>query len=304
MPVEAPFPPRELAERVGALYGDDLIEYDEVGKAIRAEILRVLPADWTFAGKRVLDFGCGAGRTLRHFLEEAETATFYGSDIDATSIAWLESNLSPPLQVFANGETPPLPLEADSLDLIWAISVFTHISDHWAAWLLELHRLLRDDGLLLATILGPGLSDEWTEATPDPRAARGEPIPDVGDRVGMNVLHYGRSWDQGGPTVFLSNWWIEEHWGRAFEILTLREDGFAATPPDWRGQGVVLARKRPGKISIGELERIDADDPREIEALRHNIRQLHHESQKTQDAVTWLEGERTTLTEHLSARSR
>ena len=120
----------------------------------------------------MLDFGCGAGRTLRHFLEEAENGSFHGCDIDAPSIAWLESNLSPPLHVFANGEEPPLPLETASLDLIWAISVFTHISDHWAAWLVELHRLLRDDGLLIATILGPGLSEEWTEATPDPRVAR------------------------------------------------------------------------------------------------------------------------------------
>jgi SAM-dependent methyltransferase len=300
MPVEAPFPPRELAERVGALQGDDLVEYEEVGKAIRAEILAVLPADWTFAGKRVLDFGCGAGRTLRHFLEEAESATFYGSDIDAASIAWLEASLSPPLRVFANGETPPLPLEADSLDLIWAISVFTHIADHWAAWLLELHRLLRDGGLLIATILGPGLSAEWAEVPPDPRAERGETLPGDGERVGMNVLHYGRSWDQGGPLVFLSRWWIEEHWGRAFDILTLREEGFAAALPGWIGQGLVLARKRPGEITAAELERIDPSERREIEALRHNIRQLHHKSKESCEAREWLEGERAALTEQLA----
>lgn len=292
MAVEAPLPPRELAERVGALYGDDLAEYDEVGKSIHAEILSLLPTGWTFSGKSVLDFGCGAGRTLRHFLDDAESCTFYGCDIDAPSIAWLQANLSPPLQGFANGETPPLPLETESLDLIWAISVFTHISDHWAAWLVELHRLLRDGGLLIATILGPGLADEWTDAASDPRSARGRPIPDASERIGMNVVQYGRSWDEGGPAVFLSRWWIEEHWGRAFEILTLREDGFAAIPPDWRGQGVVLARKRPIEISVEELERIDPGDPREVEALRHNIRQLHDESQKAKAAVAWLEGER------------
>ena len=106
MPV-APFPPRELAERVGALHGDDLVEYEELGKTIRAEILGVLPADWTFEGKSVLDFGCGAGRTLRHFLDEAESGTFYGCDIDVPSIAWLESNLSPPFTVFANDALSP-----------------------------------------------------------------------------------------------------------------------------------------------------------------------------------------------------
>jgi len=300
MAVEAPLPPRELAERVGALYGDDLVEYEEVGRTIRAEILRELPADWTFEGKSVLDFGCGAGRTLRHLLDEAESGTFYGCDIDAASIAWLGSNLSPPLHVFANGEEPPLPLETGSLDLIWAISVFTHVSDHWADWLVELHRLLRADGFLLATILGPALSDDWTEASPDPRVVRGQLAPDLSERIGMNVVHHGRSWDQGGSDVFLSQWWIEEHWGRAFDLLTLREDGFAAIPPDWRGQGVVLARKRPVEITVEELERIDPGDAREIEALRHNIRQLHHESQQAQASAAWLENERAALAERLS----
>ena len=118
----------------------------------------------------------------------------------------------------------------------------------------------------------------------------------------MNVLHHGRSWDQGGPAVFLSSWWVEEHWGRAFEILTLREEGFAATPK-WRGQGVLLARKRPVEITAEELERIDPGDARELEALRHNIRQLHHESQKAQESAAWLERERAALSEQLSTKS-
>lgn len=282
---ETPFPPLELATRVGELHGGGFALYEEIGRSVRAEILGVLPDDWSFDGKSVLDFGCGAGRTLRHFLEEAENGSFHGCDIDAQSIAWLESNLSPPLHVFANGEEPPLPLETASLDLIWAISVFTHISDHWAAWLVELHRLLREDGLLIATILGPGLSEEWAPAMPDPTVGRSGRILAEADRTGMNVLHHGRSWDQGGPAVFLSGWWIEEHWGRAFEILTLREEGFAAFP-GWRGQGVLLARKRPADITVEELERVDPADEREIEALRHNIRQLHHESQHSAQQVS------------------
>ncbi len=287
---QTPYPPIELATRVGELHGADFALYEEIGRNVRAEILGVLPESWTFDGKRVLDFGCGAGRTLRHFLAEAENGSFHGCDIDGPSIAWLEAHLSPPLHVFVNGEEPPLALETESLDLIWAISVFTHISDHWAAWLVELHRLLRDDGLLIATILGPALSEEWTGATPDPRVGRGQHVADA-DRIGMNVLHRGRSWDQGGPAVFLSSWWVEEHWGRAFEILTLREEGFAAAPR-WRGQGVLLARKRPVEITVEELEKVDPRDGREIEALRHNIRQLHHESQKAQESAAWLERER------------
>lgn len=294
MTVEAPpLPPIELVTRVGDADADAFVHYEKVGRASRAEVIARLPEDWSFAGKRVLDFGCGAGRTLRHFLDEARTGEFCGCDIDGPSIAWLAANLSPPLDVFQNEEAPPLPLEDDSFDLIWAISVFTHVSDHWAAWLLELHRLLRDGGLLIATFLGPGLSEEWGKVPLDERIAR-PPDPQEADRVGMNVLHYGRSWDQGGPAVFISAWWLREHWGRAFEVISIQEDGFISGP-GWRGQGVAVLRKQPVEITIETLERIDPADRREIDALRHNIRQLHHESQKAREAVAWLESQHTVL---------
>ena len=56
------------------------------GRATRLEILERLPESWSFAGRRVLDFGCGAGRTLRHFVTEAEVGEFHGCDIDGPSI--------------------------------------------------------------------------------------------------------------------------------------------------------------------------------------------------------------------------
>ena len=301
MTVEVPLPPVDLAARVGGVHANGLVLYEEVGRRSREEILALLPEDWSFAGKRILDFGCGAGRTLRHFLEEAETGEFFGCDIDGPSIAWLAENMSPPLHAFPNEETPPLALEGDSFDLVWAISVFTHISDHWAAWLVELHRVLREGGLLVATILGPPLSEDWGPVPADERVGRGADVSEA-NRVGMNVLHYGRSWDQGGPAVFISEWWLREHWGRAFDVLSVREAGFIAGP-QWKGQGVALLGKRAGEITVEELERIDPSEPREVVALEHNIRQLHYESQKAREAVDWLEGERSALTEQLARAS-
>jgi SAM-dependent methyltransferase len=291
--VEIPLPPAELTAYVGGRDADEA-RYEEVGRLCRAEILSRLPEDWSFDGKRVLDFGCGAGRTLRHFQEEARVAEFYGCDIDRPSIAWLLENMSPPFHAVQNDEVPPLPLESDSFDLIYAISVFTHISDHWSAWLVELHRLLREGGLLFATIFGPDVSEAWGKVPANDRAARARSR--AADRVGMNVLHYGRPWVDGGPAVFLSDWWIREHWGRAFDVVSIEHDGFLPRA-DWRGQGVVLLRKRAVEVTVEELERIDPTDPREIDALKHNIRQLHHESWKARDAVAWLEHQRAALAE-------
>src|SRR5207244_8192708 len=159
MPTTIPFPPLDLANRVGSLAEADepVALYEELGSAAKATIASVLPEDWSFESKRVLDFGCGAGRTLRHYLDEASNCrVFYGCDIDEPSIVWLREHLSPPFQVFVNGELPPLPLPNASLDLVYAVSVFTHLTDNWSDWLLELHRVLDDEGLLIATFIGPG----------------------------------------------------------------------------------------------------------------------------------------------------
>ena len=213
----------------------------------------MLPDDWSFAGKRVLDFGCGAGRVLRHFLSEAEQAELWGCDIDAASIDWLQVHLVPPLRVFVNSEWPPIPHPDGSFDLIWAASVFTHLASSWSAWLLELHRALAPSGLLLVSFIG--------ERTPVPEAADWKD-----DSVGMNVLDGGLQYSEGGAIVLHSQWWIRAHWGRAFEILRLEA-------PD-SAQGWVLMRKRPVWITASDLEALEREEPREISALRRNIEQL------------------------------
>jgi SAM-dependent methyltransferase len=267
MSTTLPFPPLELANRVGALAEaeDPFALYDDLGRATKSSILSALPSEWSFDSKRVLDFGCGAGRTLRHFVPEARACKrFYACDIDGASVGWVQANLSPPFQAFLNGDEPPLELPSDSLDFVYAVSVFTHLTANWSHWLLELHRVLDTDGLLLATFIGPGASSWVTD----------EPWHE--ELVGMNVLRPGQSWELGGPMVLHSPWWIQEHWGRAFEILTLHTSGFGSEPHE--GQGTVLMRKRSVAVTPKELERPEPGEPRELDALAHNVRQLAQEA--------------------------
>ena len=286
-----PYPPVELMQRVGRLNDDNVErEYDEVGLRCRGTLERFLPPEWSWNGKRILDFGCGAGRTLRHFLGEAERAEFHGCDIDAPSIAWATEHLSPPLHFFENAEEPSLPPPDAFFDLVYGFSVFTHLTDHWAGWLLELHRVLKPDGLLLLTFLNEHhwkLFDQgpWDE-----------------NRVGMHVIKKWNPWDTGGPIVFHSDWWIREHWGRAFEVIEV--DRGAAE----RVQGQVLLRPRPGPPTASELERPGAD-PREAGALRRNVEQLHREAAELHaqltgavEATTFLQGQLDTLAQSRSWR--
>jgi SAM-dependent methyltransferase len=228
----------------------------DLGAQTKEALIGLLPKEWSFDQKRVLDFGCGAGRTLRHFLEEADRAEFCGSDIDGPSIEWLQRNLCPPLRAIRNGPEPPIGLDYESFDLAWALSVFTHLTDFSLAWLHELHRLLKPDGLLIATYMGRFNSEVFTH----------EPWDE--DRIGMNILRRNQGWKDGGPVVLMSDWWVRAHWGRAFEILEVA--------PNVHGQTWVLMRKRNLQITLSDLER-PADDPRELEALRHNVRQIERE---------------------------
>jgi SAM-dependent methyltransferase len=263
---QLPYPPLELANRVGSLEqaAEPMQYYDEIGRRTRSEIIDRLPRDWSFAGKRVLDFGCGAGRTLRHFAGETAEAEAWGCDMDEPSISWLDDHLCPPFHVFLNDQEPPLAQASSSFDLIWGISVFTHLTDSWSRWLVELHRILRTNGLLYLTFMGSGMSEIIT----------GEPWDE--DTTGMNVLKYGQSWDLGGPMVMHSPWWIEEHWGRGFEIISLSPDGFACEPSV--GHGSVLMRKRDVPVTSEMFERITPGDTREASALAHSVEQLKAES--------------------------
>jgi len=256
---------------------DPVGAYDQLGRDLRGLIESLLPDDWSWDGKRVLDFGCGAGRVLRHFAPESDRAEFWGCDIDRPSIAWMEENLSPPLHVFACDETPGLPQEDGTFDLIYAISVYTHLTDDWAGWLLEHHRVLANGGLLFATFLGDGMigpltGEKWDEA-----------------KIGMNPLLYGSPWDKGGPITLNSPWWIRAHWGRAFDIVELKPRS-AENPPS--GHGIVIARKKPVQLTVADLQALEPDEPREISALQHHASQLRDETLQLRAVIGRLEDER------------
>jgi SAM-dependent methyltransferase len=264
-----PVPSFDLAHRVMAIDREGAAEtYREHGEGIKEQIVSLLPPGWSFEGKRVLDFGCGAGRVLSAFLEEAKGAEFHGCDIDAESVRWLGDNFSPPIHVFANTPEPSrLPFDDGSLDVIYAVSVFSHLADGWSGWLAELHRCLAPGGYLLATFLGGAQSETIAGEPWDP------------DRVGMNVLFPDQPWDQGGPMVFVSEWWLRARWGRAFGL----ERYLPATHPDHQDWGVF--RPKPVEASAELFERPEPGEVREVHALRHNLEQRRSEQRERERAL-------------------
>jgi SAM-dependent methyltransferase len=104
--------------------------------------------------RRLLDFGCGWGRIIRFFLKDVEPSALYGVDpvedmvsLCKTANRWCAFEVSP--------RRPPSRFPDGHFDLIYAYSVFSHLSEEvHRDWLIELHRLLRPDGLLVVTTRG------------------------------------------------------------------------------------------------------------------------------------------------------
>lgn len=118
---------------------------------IRAQIRRYLPLEQPIA---IMDFGCSTGRVLRHFHPDHVTRGWqlHGVDVQALCIEWLRQHFPQEFIVYTGTTLPTLPFADNSLDVIYGLSVFTHIKYLWDAWLLELRRVLRPGGLLIQSI--------------------------------------------------------------------------------------------------------------------------------------------------------
>jgi SAM-dependent methyltransferase len=104
--------------------------------------------------KDILDFGCGCGRTLLWFAPGSDDSRFYGTDIDPEAIFWCRRHLT--FATFSlNGALPPLEYSDETFDLIYAISVFTHLDeDYQFQWLEELRRIAKTGSVALISVIG------------------------------------------------------------------------------------------------------------------------------------------------------
>ena len=251
-------PPDELITRIGDDPGDTVDEYHAIGARHRQLLESYLPADWVWSDKTYLDWGAGAGRLVRHFLPEAETNRVIGADIHEPSVRWIQENLAPVEGLLVH-EEPGIALEDDSVDLVSGYSVMTHITDHWAGWLLEIRRVLRPGGLALLSFCGPSTFPVMLHREPSI------------DEVGMLVLKYGNPWKFGGPTVLHSPWWVQAHWGRAFTVLRLDPAALQAVKT---GHDLALLQKPASTApSVEALEAIDHTDPRQVTGLMTALQQ-------------------------------
>jgi SAM-dependent methyltransferase len=99
----------------------------------------------------IMDFGCGWGRIIRFFLKDVESSRLFGVDpvedmitLCRSSNRWCTFDQIP--------TKPPTRFQDSTFDLIYSYSVFSHLSEEMhQMWLLELRRVLKTGGLMIAT---------------------------------------------------------------------------------------------------------------------------------------------------------
>jgi SAM-dependent methyltransferase len=227
---EGPIPPRELRARVG----DGGVEFFvDGGERVAGEVASVL-AD---AGRplqgfdAIWEFGCGSGRVLCRLPASSE-ARLAGSDVDEAAIAWLHGNY-PAIDARVNSALTPAPFEDDSFDLIYVISVFTHISElSQDAWLGEIARVLRPGGTALITVMEQDPFERyragWRPGATEEQIAEMRSM-DLSERgivfVPERVTRWNR-WRFAGVEstyglTFHDGDYVRERWSRWFDVLDI-----------------------------------------------------------------------------------
>lgn len=225
-----PIPPRSLRVSIG---GASIEDFFSSGEKQATQVTRAMAA----AGRpitqstRVLDFGCGCGRTLCALAESGPE--LFACDVNGPAVRWVQENLKG-VRAWVSDFMPPLPDFGQPVSAAYSISVFTHLA--WPLqliWLTELARVLEPGAPLIASTHGEAAirSPWWGIACPE-RAPRIRSQAGRLDDEGLLFFEDPRvaegdtkmsgitgSWG----VTFQSPGHIRQHWSEHFDVVEVQE---------------------------------------------------------------------------------
>lgn len=175
----------------------------------------------------LLEWGCGPGRVIRYFPSIFPNAKIIGTDYNAATIDWCKDSLKG-ITFLRNDLSPPLDIESGSVDAIYAISVFTHLSEQICLkWVNELHRVLNDNGILMVWTNGDYIANFL--------------LPEEQDKYNKSNFVIRDKFEE-GKKMFLSfhpPLWVRNTLLSKFEVVKHYSGGFSS-----KEQDVWICRKK------------------------------------------------------------
>lgn len=214
-----PIPPADLRARVHG--AEELSGFLRIGKTVALDLestIRSIPIALN-RSSRVLDFGCGCGRIINWFHDLHPNTKFYGADIDAEAITWCQENLSDKGIFSVNKSMSPLSYANEFFDLVYSISIFTHLPEEMQfAWLKELQKVCKKGAYLLLTVHGENLFPSKLESVKPEFEERG-------------FYYFIENQTNGLPEFYQTSFhlesYIRDRWSAFFEIEKIIPKGIA-----------------------------------------------------------------------------
>lgn len=133
----------------------DYAKYYHGGSKTAKWLIGLLEKHTNLEGKKILDWGCGPGRIVRHLPQLTNyRSELFATDYNESSINWCKEYIEG-VTFDHNGIEAKLAYGKNTFDIIYGISIFTHLSEQMhTAWTIELSRVLKEGGILLVTTQG------------------------------------------------------------------------------------------------------------------------------------------------------
>ncbi len=252
---DRPIPPMAFRVRTAARWIAPFIDGGKKCSTALESALHQTTGKRIYDFQNVLDFGCGCGRTILQW-DLPALRKLIACDVDGPAIAWMKQAYDgtkySQLSFMHTRFDPPLPFPNDHFDLIYSVSIFSHLSgEDERTWLTELARVLCPGGIALITVQGHSAVKRFPEMF---GAARWAELWNGHDLAAESFVFLAIPPQPGaGPTpgiespnravsyglTFMNRQHIEREWGKPpWELLNV----FEGTVDDL--QDVVVMKKR------------------------------------------------------------